>query len=222
MGLKIPGTREGVTVQNGSALQNGIYSALNPSTPIGYARGCNFLIVGVALDPCQQNQVRHHGDWRVFYSNDLVVPVWLFRYETVNTNTGASQTHHKEVKYLMAEGTDKSLVSKYKFIKLHHNLSSILGSLLNENEDLTQEGHDNPQAVSSTLTGAGTVARKITSVVEEGENSKPLPGDVARTARFPTTRDPDVKLREKEIGNKKMSKRLIKQLPRSLKEVYGY
>lgn len=222
MGLKLPGSREGVTVLNGQALGGtAIYTALSPSTPMSYARGCNFLLVCVALDPGSQGIVKHHGDWRLFYHNDLILPVWLIRYSPNCVNC----PHEALAKKMIGARAAEVNLSQYRFIRYHNNLTGVLSNLGADKYDLTQEGENDTDAVRSTLTGVGTIARTITHNNDEySENNAhdPLPGDRGKARQQQPGRDPDVKVRAKEVGHKKMSKRLIKQLPKSLKEVYGY
>jgi hypothetical protein len=73
-GLLVPGQGTGVKVVNGSAYGIGIYTATDPSTPLGYTRGGNQLFV-CAGNPAKEDKVA--SSFRVFFSSARVVPLLL-------------------------------------------------------------------------------------------------------------------------------------------------
>jgi hypothetical protein len=87
-GLLIPGSG-GVRVLNGTAHGVGIYTATNASTSRGYTDPycVMFICVGLLGPGCS---VATAGDFRVFRTSELIVPLWLVHFQTAYSNEKAA------------------------------------------------------------------------------------------------------------------------------------
>jgi hypothetical protein len=81
-----------VGIQNGAAYGNGVYSAMGPGTPMGFARGCNKVILAKGLrgrfqDVGNAQQDRNADSWRgggpdwcIFRTGQQLLPVYVVHF----------------------------------------------------------------------------------------------------------------------------------------------
>ena len=77
-GFKVGGVD--IAVANGRAFGTGVYTAVGPSTPMGYGLGTNKVILAQALVGRDQEDSftpGQHPDWRIFKTKDQMLPRYV-------------------------------------------------------------------------------------------------------------------------------------------------
>ena len=86
---KVGGVDKGVGVANGNVYGNGVYSATGPSTPMGYSKTSNTIILAKALIGNQIKATQPttdcdswipQADWMIFKKGDQLLPTYVVHY----------------------------------------------------------------------------------------------------------------------------------------------
>jgi hypothetical protein len=206
-GLVIPGTgRNAPKVQNGSAYGVAVYSARHPHTPHSYARGCNSMFVCVALNSKElvaQGLVKNvNTDWYIFFENSLIVPVWVVSYSDSNySSQPVSSGRRLEVR----------LETDWRRVVQPLDEAARAGDA-DEALDAAYE-HVMPE---------GTVEDKklLVDTARLPRRKRPFEGNSWQEKRRD---DPTANAESRVITRgKPATKRMVKQMPRSMKAAFGY
>ena len=210
MGLVVPGAR-GCTVANGSAYGVGIYTARAPDVSIAYTKGSEVMFVCVGLVDASlesAGRVRTPASYCVFFESALVVPVWLVRFEP---------------RLPQQRGVSAQLLPP---IRMCANWLGVFGPAESEHADWKAEGTD---ADAEALRQRASPNRVIyppsaasAAAAAHDDNAKATDVDIRVNVNVDAKLRQFTKPGQHLRGDGGVPKKMLKQMPRNMKSVFGY
>jgi hypothetical protein len=243
-GLAVPGSM-GVTVRNGQAYGPGIYTARTPRTPMGYTDQYNFMFVCVALlgstyvragegpASLDKHLPRH---FVIFSENFYVVPVWLVQFRRTTADlyderyclrTAQEQRRSREA--AINAGDDSNGLTGVRVFSGWRSMMTGCGPIEAKGRTRYSPPTD-PSAADPTAhvdNGAAADVSALGAAVARAADVIRTPGAANAAARGdPVPVGPQTAsqlravMRYGRASDGKITKRMLKQMPRSVRDVF--